>query len=122
MDALRGGLLALAGAVLGFLAKPVDRLIGVAATPNEGLVPERDSGVLLIGVGVMDWLARKTVGAPLRGLLWRNLFVRVAALAVNGWDLAAGMLPASPPGLVSGALGGFSIASIIVFALALRRA
>jgi hypothetical protein len=95
---------------------------GWPGAPNAALVPERDSGVLLIGVGVIDWLARNALGAPLRGLLWGNIFIRVAALAVNGWDLAAGMLPPNPRGVLGGAFGVLSLASIVMFALALRNA
>jgi hypothetical protein len=90
------------------------------ATPSEALVPARDSGVLLIGVGIIDWLARDAVGAPLRGLLWGNIFIRVAGMVVNLWEVSAGIIGAS--GATIAAAGGINIAIIIVFALALRNA
>jgi hypothetical protein len=87
------------------------------ATPSEALVTARDSGVLLIGVGIIDWLARDAVGAPLRGLLWGNIFIWAAAMVVNGWEIATGILPTT-------SLGGLILYAVlvIVFALALRRA
>jgi hypothetical protein len=48
------------------------------AVPNEGLILARDAGVLLIGLGVIDWMAREAVGDPLRGLLWGNI-------VISGW-------------------------------------
>lgn len=38
-------------------------------TPNEAVILARDAGVLLIGLGIIDWMARDAVGASLRGLL-----------------------------------------------------
>jgi hypothetical protein len=89
--------------------------------PPEALINARDTGVLLMGVGIIDWLARDAVGAPLRGLLWGNIFIRAAAIVVNLWELNAGLLPGISDGAIIGLLG-LSIALIIVFALALRRA
>lgn len=90
------------------------------ATTSEALVPARDSGVLLIGVGIIDWLARDAGGAPLRGLLWGNIFIRVAGMVVNLWEVAAGIIDAS--GATVAALVGINVAIIIVFLLALRNA
>jgi hypothetical protein len=89
--------------------------------PVEGLVPTRTSGGLAIGVGLIDWLAREAVGRPLRGLLWGNIFIRVADIVLNGWELAAGLLPTTASG---GLFAGFvaNIALIVMFVLALRRA
>jgi hypothetical protein len=39
---------------------------GWPATPDVALHLARDTGVLAIGVGLIDWLARDAVGAPLR--------------------------------------------------------
>jgi len=91
------------------------------AMPIEGLVPARSNGVLLVGVGLIDWLARGAVGPPLRGLLWGNIFIRVAETLLNGWELAAGMLPPTASGVLVAA-AGVDIALIVMFALALRRA
>lgn len=84
---------------------------------NEELIASRDAGVLLIGLGIINWTARDAVGAPLRGLHSGNILIRVAELVVNGWENAAGMLPAWSAGALV-----LPLARIIVFAPALRRA
>jgi hypothetical protein len=89
------------------------------ATPSEALVPARDSGVLLIGVGIIDWLARDAAGPSLRGLLWGNIFIRVAGMAVNLWEVATGIIPASAA-TVAAAIS-VNLVLILVFALPLRR-
>jgi len=95
--------------------------IGWPATPNEALVLARDGGVLMIGLGIIDWLARDAVGAPLRGLLRGNIVVRVGGAVVNGWEFATGLTPSELAAGLAVALAA-DIAVIIVFALALRRA
>jgi hypothetical protein len=87
------------------------------AAPNEALILSRDAGVLLIGLGIIDWTAREAIGAPLRGLLWGNIAIRVGEIVNNGWAIVTGVIPPS-------AAGGLiiPIALIIVFVLALRRA
>jgi len=94
---------------------------GWPTTPNEMLVPARDGGTLLIVLGIIDWLARDAVGAPLRGLLWGNILRPVASMVVNGWEFAAGIVPPAVSGVLVAGFG-LNIALIIVFALALRRA
>jgi hypothetical protein len=101
------------------------QLLSAAAwptTPDVALVAARDSGTLLIVLGVIDWLARGAVGAPLRGLLWGNILRPVASLVVNGWEVAAGIIPATVFGGVALAAFGLDIALIVVFVLALRNA
>ena len=95
--------------------------LGWADIPDEMLVPLRDAAVLGIGVGIIDWLARDAVGAPLRGLLWGNIFIRAVGTAVNVWELSVGLTPST---IASSApiLVGTNIAMIAVFVLALRRA
>ena len=95
---------------------------GIAGVPGIALVQARDTGTLLTGVGIIDWLARDAVGPPLRGLLWGNIFIRAAALAVNSWEFMTGQIPSALGIALPFALGGTSIAIITVFALALRRA
>jgi hypothetical protein len=86
-----------------------------------GLVWARDVGTLALGVGIINWLARDAVGAPLRGLLWGNIFIRVAAMTVNSWELLTGQIPiAAAPAFP--ALLGINLALIVIFVLALRRA
>jgi uncharacterized protein YjeT (DUF2065 family) len=96
-------------------------LAGITTPPDFALVPARDTGTVLIGVGIIDWLARDAVGAPLRGLLWGNIFIRVGAVVVNGWEFATGQLPGVSTTTVA-VLAAFSIALVVVFLLALRRA
>lgn len=96
-------------------------LAGIATPPDFALVTARDTGTVLIGVGIIDWLARDAVGPPLRGLLWGNIFIRVGSVAVNGWEFATGQLPGMSTATVA-VLAAFSVALVVVFALALRRA
>ena len=104
-----------------FAPAQVLSLLGVAM-PTEGLVPARDVGVLLSGVGIIDWLARDAVGTPLRGLLWGNIFIRAVEMVVNVWEIAAGLIVTTMGGASLAATLGLNIALIVVFALALRRA
>lgn len=94
---------------------------GWPPAPDQALVPARDAGTLLITLGIITWLARDAVGAPLRGLLWGNIFRSAASMVVNGWEVAAGIIPAT---VLAGLLAAFGvdIALIAMFALALRRA
>jgi hypothetical protein len=96
-------------------------VLGIAAPPNIALVQARDTGTVLIGVGIINWLARGAVGAPLRGLLWGNLFIRVAAMVVNYWEFAVGLMPSGAASLFP-VLTVINVALIVMFALALRRA
>jgi len=103
------------GLALTFL--PSQMLGGFAlATPPEALVVSRDVGVTLIGLGIINWLGRDATGRLARALLVGNLFVQVAEAVVNGWEVAAGILP-------SAAAGGVVLHVIlaVVFALGLRR-
>jgi hypothetical protein len=95
--------------------------LGLADAPTIALVWARDIGTLALGVAVIDWLARDAVGAPLRGLLWGNIFIRVAAMVVNSWELAIGQIPSAAAAAFPFLLA-INLALIIVFALALRRA
>ena len=87
--------------------------------PVDAVVPARANGVLLIGVGLVDWLARGVVGPPLRWLLWVNIVVRGAQTLIHG--LGAAMLPPTGFAFLVAAAGG-DIALIVVFARPLRRA
>jgi len=122
--AMRPSLALSIGAVLAFIfgaalaLLPDQMLAGFGlATPKEALVVSRDVGVTLIGLGIINWLARDATGSALRGLLWGNIFIQVAETVVNGWEVAAGILPSS-------AAGGLiiHIALAVVFVLGLRRA
>lgn len=89
------------------------------AIPTERLVYvySRDLGVTLIGLGIINWLARDATGGIGRGLLMGNAFVQVAEAVVNGWEVAAGILP-------SNALAGvvLHVVLLVIFAMPLRRA
>ena len=89
--------------------------------PPFALVPTRDAGTVLIGLGIIDWLARTADGAPLRGILWGNIFVRLAAMVVNGWEIYTGQIPSPSVPVVVGAFV-VSVALLAVFFAALRRA
>src|SRR5438105_10190928 len=62
--------------------------------PPEALVISRDIGVTLIGVAIIDWLGRNAVGDALRAILIGNVFIQVAEAVVNGWEVAAAIIPA----------------------------
>ncbi len=104
------------GAALTFVPEQMLSGFGLAS-PKEALVVSRDIGVTLIGLGIINWLARDATGAPLRGLLWGNIFIQVAEAVVNGWEIAFGILPAP-------AAGGVVLHVVLagIFVLGLRRA
>lgn len=84
--------------------------------PTEGLILSRDLGVTLLGLAVINWLAKDAAGPAVRAILIGNLFVQAAELVVNAYELAAGMIPAqAAPGLV------VHLALGALFGLALRR-
>lgn len=60
-------------------------------------------------------MARDANGVALRAILVGNLFIQVAEFAVNGYELAAGTLPAQ-------AAGGLAVHLVLgaLFVLALR--
>jgi hypothetical protein len=97
---------------------PVQMLSGFGlGTPTEAQIVSRDVGVTLIGLGIINWLARDATGTALRGLLWGNIFIQVAEFVVNGWEVVAGLLPGS-------AAGGLVLHLVLagIFVLGLRRA
>ena len=111
-----------AGLLLLLAPAPLLASAGWPSTPDVALVPARDGGTLLIVLGIIDWLTRNAIGQPLRGVLWGNLLRPIATLVVNGWELAAGFIPASVLGGVTVAGFATDVALIVIFALALRRA
>ena len=103
---------------LGFALAPAQLLSGFGFTaPPEAVVVTRDIGVTLVGLGILNWLARDAVGSALRAILIGNLFIQVAELVVNGWEIAVGLIPAQ-------AAGGIVLHVVLgaLFLLALRRA
>src|SRR6266542_257359 len=85
----------LAGLVLVLAPAQLLSASGWPTTPNEMLVPARDAGTLLSVLGIIDWVTRGVVGAPVRGLLWAHILRPAASLVVHGWEWAAEIFPAS---------------------------
>jgi hypothetical protein len=111
-----GGVLAIVfGAALTFL--PVAMLGGFGlGAPNEAVILSRDVGVTLIGVGILNWMARGATGTALRAILVGNLFIQVAEFVVNAYEIASGALPGA-------AAGGLVIHVVlaVIFAIPLMR-
>jgi hypothetical protein len=103
---------------LALLVFPTTMLGGFGlGTPTEALVLSRDVGATLIGLGVLNWMARNATGEALRALLVGNLVVQALELVVNGYEIAAAQLPAA-------AAGGLVIHLVLgaIIILAMRRA
>ncbi|MDQ2914802.1 MAG: hypothetical protein M3T56_16360 [Chloroflexota bacterium] len=103
---------------LALLVFPTSMLAGFGlAVPNEAKVVSRDVGATLIGLGVINWMARNATGDALRALLVGNVVVQALELVINGYEIAVGDLPTQ-------AAGGLLIHLILgaVFVLAMRSA
>jgi hypothetical protein len=103
---------------LALLVFPVTMLQSFGlGTPNEGLVVSRDVGAALIGVAVINWMARNATGESLRAILVGNVVIQALEIVVNGYEILANQLPAA-------AAGGLLIHLVIgaLFVLAMRRA
>jgi hypothetical protein len=85
------------------------------ATPGAAKVLSRDVGATLIGLGVINWMARNATGEALRALLVGNVVVQALEFLINAFELVVGDLPpqAAPGLLIHLALGA-------VFVLAMR--
>jgi len=79
-------------------------------TATEALIISRDAGITLIGLGIINWLARNATGSPLRALLWGNIFILVVDSAVNVWEIASGLIPVA-------AAASFVIPIVLMFVL-----
>ena len=82
---------------------------------TEARVLSRDIGATLIGLGVINWMARNATGEALRALLVGNVVVQALEFLINGWEIVVGDLPtqAAPGLLIHLALGA-------VYVLAMR--
>jgi len=101
---------------LGLLVFPTSMLAGFGlAVPTEAKVLSRDVGATLIGLGVINWMARNATGDALRALLVGNVVVQALALVVNTYEIAIGDVPTQ-------AAGGLLIHLVLgaVFVLAMR--
>ena len=75
----------------------------------------RDVGATLIGLGVINWMARNATGDALRALLVGNVVIQALELVINTYEIVVGDLPTQ-------AAGGLVIHLILgaVFVLAMR--
>ncbi len=87
------------------------------AVPDAAVVLSRDVGVTLIGLGVINWMARNATGEALRAILVGNVVVQALELVVNAGEIAVGVLPVQ-------AAGGLVIHLVLgaIFVLAMTRA
>lgn len=101
---------------LGLLVFPTSMLAGFGlAVPVEAKVLSRDVGATLIGLGVINWMARRATGDALRALLVGNVVVQALELLINGYEIAVRDLPTQ-------AAGGLLVHLVLgaVFVLAMR--
>ena len=103
---------------LALFVSPESMLAGFGlATPVAAKVLSRDVGATLIGLGVINWMARNATGEALRAILVGNVVVQALELVVNAGEIAVGLLPAQ-------AGGGLVIHLVlgVILVLAMRRA
>ncbi|TMG63615.1 MAG: hypothetical protein E6H87_01805 [Chloroflexi bacterium] len=101
---------------LALFVSPESMLAGFGvATPVAAKVLARDVGATLIGLGVINWMARNASGEILRALLVGNVVVQALELLINGYEVVVGDLPTQ-------AAGGLVIHLVLgaVFVLAMR--
>ena len=87
---------------------------GVAA-PVAAKILSREVGATLIGLGVLNWMARNATGEVLRAVLVGNVVVQALELLINGYEIAVAELPTQ-------AAGGLLIHVVLgaIFVLAMR--
>ena len=101
---------------LGLLVFPTTMLANFGLGISDGAkVLSRDVGATLIGLGVINWMARNATGDALRALLVGNVVIQALELVVNAYEIAVGDLTTQAAGglLIHLVLGG-------VFVLAMR--
>jgi hypothetical protein len=101
---------------LALFVSPESMLAGFGlSTPAVAKVLSRDVGATLIGLGVINWMARNATGDALRALLVGNVVVQALELLINGYEIIVGDLPPQ-------AAGGLLIHLILgaVFVLSMR--
>ena len=101
---------------LALFVSPESMLAGFGvATPVAAKVLARDVGATLIGLGVINWMARNASGEVLRALLVGNVVVQALGILINGYEVVVGDLPTQ-------AAGGLVIHLVLgaVFVLAMR--
>ncbi len=103
---------------LGFTLAPAQLLLRFGgATPTEAILVTRDLGVTLVGLGVLNWLARDVTGPAVRAILVGNLLIQAGELVADTWEVVAAI---KPPQAAGGIVLHLSLG--VVFLLALRRA
>jgi hypothetical protein len=101
---------------LGLLVFPNTMLANFGLAISDGArVLSRDVGATLIGLGVINWMARNATGDPLRALLVGNVVIQALELVINTYEIAVGDLSTQ-------AAGGLVIHVLLgaVFVLAMR--
>jgi hypothetical protein len=101
---------------LGLLVFPTTMLANFGLGISAGAkVLSRDVGATLIGLGVINWMARNATGDALRALLVGNVVIQALELVVNAYEIAVG-------DLTTQAAGGLLIQLVLgaVFVLAMR--
>ena len=101
---------------LALFVSPESMLVGFGVgTPVAARVLARDVGATLIGLGVINWMARNAAGEALRALLVGNVVVQALELLINAYEVVVGDLPTQ-------AAGGLLIHLVlgVVFVLAMR--
>ena|SRR5207302_3699652 len=100
---------------LALFVSPESMLAGFGvATPVAAKVLARDVGATLIGLGVINWMARNASGEVLRALLVGNVVVQALEILINGYEVVVGDPTQAAGGLVIHLVLG------AVFVLAMR--
>ena len=100
---------------LALFVSPESMLAGFGlATPVAAKVLSRDVGATLIGLGVINWMARDAAGEALRALLVGNVIVQALELLINGYEIIVGDLPTQAAG---GLLVHLALAAVFVLAM-----
>ena len=95
------------GAALIFATSQFLAPMGITVTPPIA-VSGQAQGAILLGLGVINWMARQGAGGQVRAVLAGNLVVQIASLLVIGRALALRIVPAqnAPALAIHTALGG----------------
>lgn len=101
---------------LALLVFPTTMLANFGLAVSDGAkVLSRDVGATLIGLGVINWMARNATGEALRALLVGNVVIQALEFVINAYEIAVGDLPTQ-------AAAGLLIHLVLgaVFVLAMR--
>jgi hypothetical protein len=87
------------GAALLFASPMFYAPMGIAVTPAIAVTAQAQ-GAILVGLGVVNWLARRLTGAAIAPVLAGNLVVQVLSLLVIVRALSLRIVPAQNAGAV----------------------